>query len=74
MMQYTEGNFKEIISTVGPDFKRKEVTVNNHTVTLQIWDLHGGEQFKKLLKFFYAKTQGFLVVFEIFQIEKLLKE
>ncbi|KAK8870226.1 GTP-binding protein [Tritrichomonas musculus] len=63
---FNEGTFQiNPISTVGPDFANKEINISNHQITLQIWDIHGGENLRNIVKCYYRGSSGFLIVFDI---------
>lgn len=65
-IRFTEGTFStEPIPTIGSDFKTKKITINGRQINYQIWDLHGGEFFKKLVKAYYSGSNAFLIVFDI---------
>ena len=40
-------------ATIGADFSTRDVTVDGHTVTLQIWDTAGQERYQSLGNAFY---------------------
>uniref|UniRef100_A0A8C8RM23 small monomeric GTPase n=1 Tax=Pelusios castaneus TaxID=367368 RepID=A0A8C8RM23_9SAUR len=53
------------ISTVGIDFKVKNITCNDTTVKLQIWDTAGQEQFHTLCTSYFRGAHGFVLVYDI---------
>ena len=65
-IRFTEGIFStEPIPTIGSDFKTKKISINGRKINYQIWDLHGGEFFRKLVKSYYHGSDAFLIVFDI---------
>ena len=46
LMRYTQSKTPQNIKpTIGADFQKKEVVVNNTIVTVQIWDTAGQEKY-----------------------------
>ena len=46
LMRYTQGKEpKNMKPTIGADFQKKEVVVDNTVVTVQIWDTAGQEKY-----------------------------
>ncbi|CAD8204348.1 unnamed protein product [Paramecium pentaurelia] len=43
LKQYFDSNINNIQSTIGIDLRKKNVIINNQTVTLQFWDIDGHE-------------------------------
>ena len=52
-------------STVGTDFKQKELKVGNTMVTLQVWDTAGQEQFNSLGFAFYRGANVCVLGFDV---------
>ena len=52
ILKYVDGKFSDShITTIGVEYKDKEITVNNRKINLQIWDTSGQEKYfhKKFL-------------------------
>ena len=53
------------ITTIGVDFRYKDVTVDGTTVRLQIWDTAGQERFRTITNKFYRNTSAIIIVYAI---------
>ena len=65
-MRYTQG--KQPLNTkptIGADFQKKEVVVNNTIVTVQIWDTAGQEKYQSLGYAFYRGADCCALVYDI---------
>ena len=51
--------------TIGSDFMKKEIKVDDTAVTLQLWDTAGQEQFQSLGYAFYRGADACALVFDI---------
>ena len=66
IMRYTEDRFTDsFLTTVGVDFKVKEVSVDGQLVKLQVWDTAGQEQFHTITKSYFRGAHGILLVFDV---------
>lgn len=66
ILRYTEDQFPEdFLTTIGVDFKVKNINIENQDYKLQIWDTAGQEQFRSITKSFYRNSHGVLVVFDL---------
>jgi len=67
LMRYTENTFTEIhLSTVGIDYKLKNVTLdNNKVVKTQIWDTAGQERYKTITKSYIKGANGIILIYDI---------
>ena len=66
LLKYTEDKFSEShITTIGVEYKDKEITINNRKVNLQIWDTSGQERYQSITKNFYRNADGILFVFDV---------
>lgn len=64
--RFTEDSFvSTYISTIGVDFKRRNVTINGEIVQLQIWDTAGQEKFRTITSSYYRGTHGIIIVYDI---------
>ena len=53
------------ISTIGVDFKIKNLDINNKHIKLQIWDTAGQERFKTIIRNYYNGVQGVILLFSL---------
>jgi small GTP-binding protein len=71
--QYTKHTFSpDHDITIGVDFMRKNIIVNNYKVELQIWDCAGLRAFKTITEIYYSKSAAALCVFDLNDHESLL--
>eukprot|EP00606_Chrysophyceae_sp_TOSAG23-5_P001319 GSChrysophyteH2.ASY1.ANO1.1595.1 assembled CDS len=59
-------------TTIGVDYKAKEVDVGNEHVKMQIWDTAGQERFRSMTAAFYNKAQGVILTFDVCQKDSFL--
>jgi len=52
-------------TTIGIDYKTKEITTRNKNVRLLIYDLSGQERFRSLGSLYYRACQGIIFVYDI---------
>lgn len=65
-MRFIDDSFTEsFMSTLGVDFKFKQVDVMDKKAKLQIWDTAGQERFHTITKSFYRGSHGIALVFDI---------
>ena len=66
VVRFAENKFFEThISTIGVDFVKKEITLNNTPINVQIWDSAGQEKYKSVSKQYFKKAQGIFLVFDL---------
>lgn len=66
LLRFTDNTFStEFISTIGVDFKVKEIEIDGKAVTLQMWDTAGQERFRNITQSYYRGSNGVVVVFDI---------
>lgn len=66
MNQYVSKRFNSTYkATIGADFLRKEIIIDDKLVTLQIWDTAGQERFQSLGVAFYRGADACLLVYDI---------
>ena len=53
------------LATVGLDFFKKEVIIDNKKIRIKIWDTAGQERYKSLTKGFFRNAQGIIIVFDV---------
>lgn len=66
LMRYTQGkNPLNTKPTIGADFQKKEVVVNNTIVTVQIWDTAGQEKYQSIGYAFYKGADCCALCFDL---------
>ena len=66
LMRYVDDEFStKFMSTIGVDYKDKQVVVDGTSIKLQIWDTAGQERFRTLTTSFYRRTQGILLMYDV---------
>eukprot|EP01038_Epipyxis_sp_PR26KG_P012350 gene12350-16564_t len=64
--RYTNNSFSPAyISTVGVDFRVKNIVVDDKRIKLQIWDTAGQERFRSISKSYYKSANGILLVYDV---------
>jgi len=72
--QYVRGQFSgNTTATIGAAFMKKEVHINNYTITLQIWDTAGQERFRSMAPLYYRGAHAAILVFDVTVPETLDK-
>jgi len=65
-MRYTKNEFSaEMVSSIGVDFKSKDMTIGDKRVKLQIWDTAGHEKFRTITTSYYRGAHGIVIVFDL---------
>lgn len=57
--------------TIGIDFSLKYLITNGHKILLQLWDSSGQEKYRNLVKHFFTKMMGIIVVLDITSTKSL---
>jgi Ras-related protein Rab-7A len=66
LQQYVQSKVNQATKpTIGADFSKKEVIIDNTVVTLQIWDTAGQEKFQSLGYAFYRGADCCALVYDI---------
>ncbi|XP_070153510.1 ras-related protein Rab-18-B [Polyergus mexicanus] len=66
LLRFTEDEFCENMqSTVGMDYKTKQITLDGNTVKLAIWDTAGQERFRTLTPSYYRDGQGAILMYDV---------
>lgn len=52
-------------STIGVDFKTKEITVNDKKAKIKIWDTAGQERYRAIINSYYRGTKGIMICFDL---------
>ena len=61
------------MTTLGVDFKVKELFIGETHVKVQIWDTAGQERFKNITNGYYRGAHGIAIVFDVTNIESFNK-
>ena len=73
ILKYVDNFSPEVyISTVGVDYKTKNIVYNNAKVILQIWDTAGQERYKVITKSFIKGTDGIIFMYDITKKESFI--
>jgi small GTP-binding protein len=66
MMRFCDGSFRLAgQSTVGVDFKAKQVGIDSVPYKVQIWDTAGQERFRNIVENYYRWAQGIVLVYDV---------
>lgn len=66
LFRYVEGTFSgNTRSTIGIDFKNKDIVSRGKKAVLQIWDTAGQEKFMSMTNSFYKGANGVIVAYDI---------
>lgn len=66
LLRFTDDTFNpEQQSTIGVDFKVKQINIDDKDIKLTIWDTAGQERFRTLTSSYYRGAQGIALVFDV---------
>jgi len=66
LLRFTDGNYSDVyISTIGVDFKFRNIKMNGKNIKLQIWDTAGQERFRNITSSFYRGAHGIVLVYDV---------
>ncbi|CAD8105575.1 unnamed protein product [Paramecium sonneborni] len=66
LLRYTKDLFyREYNVTIGLEFASKKVTIQDNSLTLQIWDTAGQEAFRSIARSFYRNSAAIIIVFKL---------
>ena len=66
LLRFADNSFEEnFLSTIGVDFKVRELDVDGKHVKLQIWDSAGQERFRNITTSYYRNCGGIIIVYDI---------
>ena len=66
LVRYTDDRYENQVSTVGVDFKTRDVTVGQGTrVRLQLWDTAGQERYRATMAAYYRGAQGIVFTYSV---------
>ena len=66
LLRYTHGVFREEYQlTIGVEFGRSNITINDQIFRIQIWDTAGQENFRSITRAYYKNSACALIVYDI---------
>ena len=66
ILRYIEGDFSEnVMSSIGVDFKTKQLEIDEQYIKLQIWDTAGHEKFRTITTSYYKSAQAIIILYDI---------
>lgn len=66
LLRYANDSFSPtFITTIGIDFKIKNIQVDDTRIKLQIWDTAGQERFRTITTSYFRGAQGILLVYDV---------
>mmetsp|Transcript_16416 Transcript_16416/g.25052 ORF Transcript_16416/g.25052 Transcript_16416/m.25052 type:complete len:206 (-) Transcript_16416:289-906(-) len=66
LLRYANDSFSPtFITTIGIDFKIKNVDIDGTRVKLQIWDTAGQERFRTITTSYFRGAQGIILVYDV---------
>ena len=68
ILRYVEGDFPgNIMSSIGVDFKTKQIEFDDRLIKLQIWDTAGHEKFRTITTSYYKSAHAIIILYDITQ-------
>jgi small GTP-binding protein len=65
LRRYVDDEYSDsFVSTIGVDFRLRNVRLNGATVRLQLWDTAGQERFRTITASYYRGAQALLLVYD----------
>mmetsp|Transcript_14655 Transcript_14655/g.20919 ORF Transcript_14655/g.20919 Transcript_14655/m.20919 type:complete len:206 (+) Transcript_14655:145-762(+) len=66
LLRYANDSFSPtFITTIGIDFKIKNIDIDDKRVKLQIWDTAGQERFRTITTSYFRGAQGIVLVYDV---------
>lgn len=66
LLRFSDNSFNDDqISTIGLDYRTKDINIDNKVITIAIWDTAGQEKFKCITKSFYKGAHGILIIYDV---------
>jgi len=66
LLRYANDSFSPtFITTIGIDFKIKNIELDGKRIKLQIWDTAGQERFRTITTSYFRGAQGILLVYDV---------
>lgn len=66
-------NLERLYPTIGVDYQKKSVTIDNRNINVEIYDTAGQEKFKKITSQYYNGADGIILIFDITNKESFEK-
>ena len=66
-------NLERLYPTIGVDYQKKSVTIDNRNINVETWDTAGLEKFKKITSQYYNGADGIILIFDITNKESFEK-
>ena len=72
-MRFTKNIFNdEVVSSIGVDFKSKDIISGDKKIKLQIWDTAGHERYRTITQSYYRGAHTIVTVFDLTNRESFL--
>ena len=55
------------MSSIGVDFKTKQIELDDHSIKMQIWDTAGHEKFRTITTSYYKSAHAIIILYDITQ-------
>ena len=69
ILRYIEDYFSgNMMSSIGVDFKTKQIEINDRLIKMQIWDTAGHEKFRTITTSYYKSAHAIIVLYDITDI------
>ncbi|OHT16584.1 Ras-related protein Rab-13 [Tritrichomonas foetus] len=65
LLKYVDGNFTQSTTTIGVDFKNKNLVLDDKPMKLQLWDTAGQERFKTIAVSYYRRAHGIALLYDV---------
>ena len=70
LLRFSDDKYRESdSSTIGVDFKVKQVELDGKQVKLQMWDTAGQEKYRTITSSYYRNAQGIIVAYDVTSLE-----
>jgi len=74
LLRFADDMFEEdFVSTIGVDFKVKEIQLDGKKIKLQIWDSAGQERFRNITSSYYRNCSGIIIVYDVTRMDSFEK-
>jgi len=65
LLRFAEDHYTEsYISTIGVDFKTRNINIDGKNIKLQIWDTAGQERFRTITSSYYRGAHGIIMTYD----------
>lgn len=65
LLQFTESYYRPLTSTIGIDYKKSTMIIENQAITLEIWDTGGQERYRSLTRNHFKNAQGVVLMYSV---------